>query len=428
MSHALAAFYAGLHREHLDTGGFLYESWELTLKQPCLDLARLAELEQRLEAHVDALVLAGEAALPALREAHGGEPGARYLAARTLCRLGQAGELRDLMTALGEAGPAEQLAVLRGLDEDMPTAWSESLGRNLGTAEPALRPFYLRLAARRRLALPADWPIWWAESADCREALAFAAGRMPGADAVLERLAAGEASGGLARAMARAGRLSDVLRVQPPPHPEALLHLAIAGSEAAFDTLAGQSSQPAALVALGLLGDTRALPLLLSLLPEPALGGAAAWGLRLITGLAPWERVFLPEAVQPALLFPEEGRRYHELGEVPRSADGRPFGQNVERLSRDPTRWREAMPAFTPGLRYRAGQPATPGALLAPLIEAFWPQELRRLALDELAARHGWDGGGEADMPVQALRRRQDAWRQELEALPHSAGAWHTRN
>src|SRR5687768_14296182 len=57
--------------EHLDEAAFLWSQWERALVSPSFELSDIAELEERLLAHLDGLVVGGETAasellLPAL--------------------------------------------------------------------------------------------------------------------------------------------------------------------------------------------------------------------------------------------------------------------------------------------------------------------------------------------------------------------------
>src|SRR5688572_29586831 len=80
-------FYARLYLEHLSEASFLYEQRLALLDDPELTWPELDDFEQRLEAHIDALVLGEDLALDLCRQrAVEGDVGECHTALRVVSR------------------------------------------------------------------------------------------------------------------------------------------------------------------------------------------------------------------------------------------------------------------------------------------------------------------------------------------------------
>lgn len=93
--------------EHFEELEFLWQQRQEALRSPEYTLPELAELEERIEAHVDGLVLAGEAAIPVLEAGLAGDdPLIVFSAAYPLLRLDRDDAAKLVMQTLQEAqGP-----------------------------------------------------------------------------------------------------------------------------------------------------------------------------------------------------------------------------------------------------------------------------------------------------------------------------------
>jgi hypothetical protein len=186
-------------------------------------------------------------------------------------------------------------------------------------------------------------------------------------------------------------------------------------------------------VALGLLGHLSTVRALATLLSSEELGGSAAEALHWITGAPLYEDVFVPDPVDERELFEREREVWLETGEPPRRLDGRPYGSEVHRLSRDPAAWHQWLvdhaAEFDRHLRYRRGQPYSPQQLLDCLLAPTVPIEWRQLAYEELVVRYGCPEPFEADSYVVdqlASLKRIAGWLRENEAaFEASRGAFH---
>jgi uncharacterized protein (TIGR02270 family) len=249
-------------------------------------LADLAALDERLDAHLDALFLAASegdaAAMAAARDAEGGAFAAAVIALRTRRADPRdlAGPTRDVVAALGWVPFADAEAVtghrpgagaevlwmaarrVHGRDP------GEALGRALADPSPAVRAGALRVTGvlgRRDRAATAAWALDDAD-ATCRAWAAWS-GTLLGEPACARRLVA----------MASAGddaALPLAARVLPPDEADALLrHAAASGRERA------------AIEAAAARGDARSLPWLSSLAATTKLARLAGWAVGAISGL-----------------------------------------------------------------------------------------------------------------------------------------------
>ena len=95
----MRVFERGLHAEHLEEVSFLYEQRLGQLKNPAMAWSGLAEIEDRIEAHLDALVVGGELALEVCRErAAQGDFGELFAAVSVFCRSQRPPLLARLLT------------------------------------------------------------------------------------------------------------------------------------------------------------------------------------------------------------------------------------------------------------------------------------------------------------------------------------------
>lgn len=381
--------------EHLEEAAFLYAQRQHLARTGRATWDRLSAIEARFEAHMEGLVVAGAEAWPvALRAATDGVPGADHVAARLLCRAGDAGEALRFVAAL-----ADTTAAADALVHEAPGEWTDALGADLAADDPQrVRVAAHVLGAQRRSAGSALLQaLARVTDAETEAALVGALGalRYPPSRTTLARRYADASHGPTSRAAVRARlRLGDLdaAGVLASGTDEAPLTLALCGSErdGAALAAAARAGSPSAALALGVLGDARHVPLLLDLLADAALAAEAALGLRVLTG-APLtgEVVVLDDPTDP------------ELG-----------GDVVVRPSGRAEAWRAWWAAhgeaFAAGMRTRAGRPFDPHvavtAAVGGLADDLLPAPLREALADELAGRYGLDASFRADAFVAHQR------------------------
>lgn len=392
------AFLTDLHREHLEEISFLHEHRARALAGDTgVDLGRVAELEARMEAHLDALALGGPLASACCeRRAVAGDFGELHGALRIFCRAQSWAHASRAILAADLDAPPVARAVIEALGHEAPRAWAAALGSWLAGDDPRLRSLAAPVVGMRRLGACAGAVIDAAHRTESPRPLLWAAGRLADlrAAGVLERSLHDSdpaTSTDAALAMLRLRlpdaprRIAERLRAAPWLSPA----LALAGGRDVLRVLreAAGRSEPSTMLALGLLGDSAAIDALLSGVAHETTAESAAVALFLITG-AP-------------LLDPADPRR----------------------LSIDASAWRAwwdaQRSAFAPGLRYRLGQPASARAHAQTLTSSFVPMPVRRLVVDELVIRHGFPAMLEHDSFV----RHQIAALRGLESHMHASGA-----
>ena len=158
------------------------------------------------------------------------------------------------------------------------------------------------------------------------------------------------------------------------------------------------------LLALGILGDSSVLEILLAALGSE-FAESAALSLNLITGADIYEQIFIDEKIDEDELVPEELVVYQRDGSVPTKSDGTPFGEWITRVTQHEAVWLEWLSVhgkrFKQGVRYRNGLPFSPSSLLQSLQHEKTPYWLRQLAFEELVIRYNIDSKFEADMLVR---------------------------
>jgi HEAT repeat protein len=174
-------------------------------------------------------------------------------------------------------------------------------------------------------------------------------------------------------------------------------------------------------LALGLLGDPAAVPALLKNLRDEPLAERAAMGLHLITGADLFESVDVPieEASEP-----DDDEDAGEPGSV-----AQPATVPRQRPIQDPAIWNawweDNRRGFAEGTRYRAGEPASPAALVAALRAEHLPTYVRQLAGDELAIRYACDVPFESDWFVRDQLRSIGEMETWAMAGAFQPGAWY---
>ena len=96
MATSLRQFNIELYEEHLEEAAALYEQRLALVDDPELSWLDLDDYDERLEAHLDALVIGAELALDVCREqVASGDAGSLYAAVSVFCRQGR----KDLVSA-----------------------------------------------------------------------------------------------------------------------------------------------------------------------------------------------------------------------------------------------------------------------------------------------------------------------------------------
>jgi HEAT repeat protein len=411
----LRQFNIGLYREHLAEASFLDGQRSAHLRDPEVNWPSLRDLEERLEAHLDALVVGGALALETCRTPPS-DPGEMHAALCVFCRQDLPA---DAIAALNAVDPADETAVSaasRALRNESPATWREHLLRLLQRDQPPLTPIVARVAGFRRY--PAEELLVRALGANPdagRADLAWALGRIGSARCVptLWSLMAGDderTCEAAALALLRLGDERVLARVMAaaPVHAWARRILGMAGGARSvpllLQALAGTGAGEDTVLALGLLGDLSAVAPLLQLLDDETLGPSAAVALNTITGAGLYANTFVADAFDPDELFDDEREAFERDGTLP-TRGGEPYGNWERGPLRDRVGWQawltENKHRFSRDHRWRMGEAYGPSALVACLKCESTPHSIRSAAYEELVARYGLDVPFEVELRVR---------------------------
>ncbi len=436
-------FLTGLYEEHLAEASFLYQQRRSLLGDPATPWSQLADWEERLEAHIDALVIGGELALEICREhVVSGEAGEAFAAIAVFCRHERAPLLSEALRALDEGNGEMMQAAEDALRQELPRTWTDFCVRGILHPDRKVSRLLASVSGYQRLASGPTLHQRLAQESSPHPALLWATGRIREAGAldVTRLLLRSEDGASRSAALQAAVRLHDAeTREQLVALVEARrcppLILGLAGGRDAARLLVGlldvADLRREAIAALGLLGDLSAVRPLLASLGTEEFAADVADALEVITGASVYENATLTEPVDEDELFEEELAAYRATGEVPKRPDGRRYGTDVRRLSRDPAAWNSWIGAnasrFVAGRRYRRGLLYQPAVLLEDLTGDALPKRYRSFVMEELLIRYRIDLALEADMPVRRQLRVLLPARGRIEAQVKDAepGRWY---
>jgi len=415
-------FAVQLYEEHIDEAALLYLQRVTRLNNPlATEWNRLSPVEQRIEAHVDALVLGGELALSTWtnRESAQDDVGELYVGARLLARRGDWNALRSIEVGPGKRAAETARALADSLTEELPRD-ADAPFRILGSSEAVWSCALLEVVARRRSdrhdvamdALRSSDPVVLAAAARAlgelrnRRATGMLHRAMDHHDATVRSDAA--------LALAKLGdahvvaRCADAAGMEDWPR----LCLGLAGGPDATTVLLraieGGRATEAALLSLGSLGDVRAVEPLISCLGDHPLATTAALVLDVITGAGLTEEVVIEEDVHEDELFSHEKECLTPESTVVTARE------TVTRLSTSPDQWRAWWDVhgrrFKPAVRHRAGKLVTPDLLLDGLKSEATPRVIRELTHNELAIRYACDVVFSPEVTVQQQERAIHAY------------------
>jgi hypothetical protein len=445
MATSLHQFQVDLYEEHLDEAGFLWEQARAVRQQQETSWTDAGSFEERLEAHIDALMVGGDAALEVCRSrAAEGEPGELFGALCVVCRHGDPAIFAPLLRSVDYAQPERARAVADALTRELPEAWREHCIRAVGQGQGPLVSVLATVIGYQRLP-QSDVMV---DVAQCltgppQGQMLWAIGRTrpPGSvRAIRPALQSAEAS--VRRAAFRAGlRLHDrevmaELLARPEGPRTVPLEIGLCGGRDDVPALVAAARPPGAVVeavvALGLLGDLSAVRPLVELLAVEALAQSAAEALGVITGAPLVTDQQVAEVMGEDEMSEKELATFRETGARPGRGDGQPYVTTVRQLSVDPAVWQAWLSAnasrFKADRRYRLGREYNPRVLFDCLASDSFPKTWRGLVAEELLVRYGIDVPLEPDMPVAAQLRvlRESAPAVQAAESKFEAGRWYS--
>ncbi len=413
-----------LYREHLEEAAFLYDSRRYLMARPDFPWVKMADIEDRLEAHLDGLICGGDGALAVCAERIAkGDPDEGYAAMRVFARHNRLDLIRQALETLApcdvDRGGAYAVALAQSPPKDLDCDALLSLMqiKPFGGVAPLvigrarMTGFRECLAHEHCLELSA------------LAALCFAVGRLrdfknapltdrayaTGKDALMAAYAVSRLFLGRPEAI----QMCLEAALQEKAWPFTWLGLS-AGAWCAEELrkmfIRAYSPKKEALPcleAIGLLGDPDSIDFLIGRLNDPKSAADAARGLQWMTGAGLYEEAFIPDPIDEAELYDDELERLHR-GE-PVYPPGEAPGKTVTRLSQKAQDWQNWLKAqakrFTPGLHYRHGRLFSPACLWDTLRAAGASAIDRQVAKDELAIRYVLNPPFETDDPVDVQQK-----------------------
>jgi uncharacterized protein (TIGR02270 family) len=381
--------------EHLDEAAFCSTRWVLALCAPNYTAAEVEQgPEERLRAHLDALVLGGRpAAEQVLVPALDHEEPAMVFAAAWCLLASEDGDFDDeVLRAFGAAtDDARRVELARALALFPSRAAGDRLAHALERLPPAARAEGARILTRS-FARPAEIRCWLSgdDAALARGALRGLGGDLtPWAD-LLERhvraddpaVASAAIRPGLCVGMVAAWDACVEAATGPDPNVDDLIALATLGGAAEHAAVERALPLPAArraaLFALGFSGRRRAAELCLEIMDhdDPAVARVAGEAFAAITGLAIEGAYARREPDDDDLDRDEPGAARATLAEERLPL---PDGPAIRAW------WSSAAPRFEPGQRYLGGAPISAAALVAAIADG--PMRRRPGHALELAVR-----------------------------------------
>jgi hypothetical protein len=112
-------FCTDLYENHLDEVSFLYEKHLSLLNETDYSLSDIERTEQRIKAHVEALVIGEGIALEICRNKAGKDPGIIYAAVRVFCRLHREDLLNEVFKCLEPSRHEWINAVVEALKQEL---------------------------------------------------------------------------------------------------------------------------------------------------------------------------------------------------------------------------------------------------------------------------------------------------------------------
>jgi uncharacterized protein (TIGR02270 family) len=347
--------------EHFEELEFLWEQRGRVIFSSDWNLARLAALEARADAHLDGLLVGSDHTVDLVRPLLAGDDvSAATTACFALVNIGNGGLADEVLRALSEGTAAVRDGVRTGLRHCQVADLFGELTDLASSGEPVVRAAALDVLAFHRMPAPAKLAELLAVSDPVVRGLAFdSVGRIGGPwsiDLLLDALD-GEDSNLQKKALETSARLGmtelpsvcrEVLKRGRRPLPEVLTCLGMLGHPEDIKILEEASTSRdlalAALGGLGAMGNVAVIPHLLNSMREPELAPAAGAAFVRITGAVGIEAAAHPSSdlggneleLEQSVVGPDPERadRWWEQNKSRFRSESRwQFGANIDQSS-----------------------------------------------------------------------------------------------
>lgn len=397
-------FLHDLFDEHIDEASALHQQKILQLRTQEITWAEIHDDDQRFAAHVDALVIDAADADPYLAKKAGDfDRDELFVYVSFLIRADKFDRFLNLLEEIDLDDPdiVENLSL--ALVFDIQQQWIHKLQELDFKAHPHYLPVFLAAFVFRNSALNPEWflntqHLTLSEQPVNIEVLGKSKSQVA-SDILAKQLPTmeGDIRKLCISALYKLGHenILDYIKKHVPENelPFSVLTLGSDGSFAQYCRNIPIANYNQELVeAIGIIGLSENIPLLITLLEDEELAQKAAEAIYIISGTKFTTEVFIAEEWEETELFDYEKAKF-EAAEAPTHADGRPYGETVELISIDSKDWAQWWQhnndKFNSGLRYRFGRPVSPLALIDVISSANVTNNIRSLCLDELEIRYG---------------------------------------
>ena len=436
------AFREELYLEHLEEAAFLYETRLAWLEDEELGWQDLGDLDQRIEAHLDGLMVGGDLALALCVDAAlEADASSLHVIVRVFCRHKLAKHLSNLWKEFDFDDEEKVKAVSDALRWECPKEWHTPLLKVFHGNKTEMFPVLVASVAYSSpesgeqligaLSYAKEESIPWMLESLSRCQIKVD----PRTLSTISHYLTNDSIGIVEHAanlLLMSGQYA-TLKFCESKIAKLPAMFAIAGSYQEsirlIEYARNGTANPEILIAIGLTGNLEAIPYVLPYLKHPDYADSAAQALHIITGAKLFEDVHVEEQVEEVDLFDHELEAFKK-GVLPKNIDGLPFGEEVNKLSSDLTVWskwisdNKAM--FEHGFRYRGGQKFSVSQLFAALLNNQTSRDLRRLAYQELVIRYRLEiRFFEDDLIINQQKQLNDIyyWVQEKQQL-FPEGRW----
>ena len=408
MATSYRQFINEIYEEHVEEASFLYEQRLSFLMDPELEWFAFYSEEIKIEAHVDGLIIGGEQALSIAQEAgREGDVGAIYTLVCLYCQLNQRDELLGNINEFDLEDHEVQQAIQLALFHRMPEGWPDSFLQNTFKEQINLLSLFLPVLIKvdkvpNNIAFN---KIFEGKIANKKiDSISFiqAAGYFPEMNnhELLTKFmihgAEEEKNAAVCSLFLLGQNLLIEQIVKNVKYQELPLLSICSGASNTFFTDLLATNQTSnwdeeSINCLAIGGVAEFIPELIRLLKEDSLADFAAHALFTITGARLIENAFKEDIWVKEDLFEDEVEPFKQ-GIMPQRTDGRPFGEEVEKLSSSIDIWldwwEKNHTQYVSGKRYRFGLIISPVSLVRTLNSNFADNVIRELSYQELVIRY----------------------------------------
>jgi uncharacterized protein (TIGR02270 family) len=424
-------FSEDLYLEHLEEVSFLYESRLYLMREWKGSWMDLETVENRIQAHIDGLVMGGLPAIDICRQKiKEGTAGVLYAAVRVLCRHDESVLFKEILSHPELDIPERAHEIIDGLNHDLPLEWQPLMEELLLSPDPWLKRMALSVCGYRRLPVGQSLMDCLAKPQDETFGLLISTlgriGVKQSRDYLYNLFHNGQEEDFIKHELCMALLRLQVKGLVSVPadgrdlEPWMYQAMGLCGgrSHASYlnDISRSHGACNESLLALGFLGDVSSVDTLISHLDGGAHSETASLALHLITGAGLYEDVFVPDPIDEDTLFDDERERLRK-GE-PVYPPGKEPGITLHRVSQNPVEWKDWWRVHKIGFdiqtSYRYGKQCSLCGVLETLESETNPARLRQMAYEECVIRYNKDVGVDTTTPVSGQRIALNEYRQRI--------------